>query len=77
MIEYSPECVISLSCLPALLAEDLTIRLIEERGVKNLVKRLGVTGGGFRVLRSCGASTGGAFSWSSMLSVVSKDVYSE
>jgi hypothetical protein len=50
-LALSPDCVISLNCLPALLAELLVTRLIDDRGVKKRVKRFGVTGGGFLSLR--------------------------
>jgi hypothetical protein len=61
--------VSSRSCLPALLRGDCLEpepRLAEERGAKNLLKRLGVTGGGLRGLREARrvSSFGtAAFSW--------------
>jgi hypothetical protein len=67
--------VISLNCRPALLVEDFDTRLIEDRGVKNRVKRLGVTGGGFLSFLGpwCDIFSGKTFSWSSMLLVFSKN----
>jgi hypothetical protein len=45
--ELSADWVRSRSCLPALVVEGFEIRPAEDLGVKNLLKRFGVTGGAF------------------------------